>query len=100
MGYALAHVAAATVAAGVLRRSIGVRPHQLIGALRRGVVLSVIVAVSIGLVWLIPGMTAAGHTAIWAMVVGVASAVYLRRVGVGEVGRALENWRRAAAEPS
>lgn len=99
-GYALAHLAAATVAAGVLRRSIGVRPHQLLGALRRGLVLSVIVAVSIGLVWLIPGLTAAAHAAIWAMVVGLASAVYLRRVGVGEVGRALENWRRAAAEPS
>jgi O-antigen/teichoic acid export membrane protein len=98
-GYALAHLTAATVAAVVLQRSIGVTPRQLLGPMRRGLVLSAIVGGSVALVWLVPGLSPPAHAALWLLVGGAASVFYLRRVGVGEVGRAIENWRRAAAKP-
>jgi PST family polysaccharide transporter len=98
-GYALAHVAAGTVAAVVLRHSIGVRPRQLLHAMRRGLALSGIIAASLALTWLVPGLSPPARAALWLAVGAAVSAIYLRRVGVGEVGRAIENWRRAGAKP-
>lgn len=96
-GYAVAHLVAGTVAAVILRRSIGVTTAQLLGAMRRGLVLSAIVGGSIALVWAVPGLSPASHAAVWLAVGGAASVLYLRLVGIGEVGHAIERWRRAAA---
>lgn len=55
-GYTAAHAVAATVAAEMLRRSIGVQITEVFGTMRRGVVLSVLVAVVFGMVRWIVGL--------------------------------------------
>jgi PST family polysaccharide transporter len=92
IGFAGAHILAATVAARLLHRSIGVTLGQLLAAMRTGVALSLVVASSVGIVWLVPGLVPLARVAIWLVVCAAACAMYMRQQGAGAVGRAVERW--------
>ena len=96
LGYAGAHLVAASVALVMLRRSIAVDGSQVLRAMRAGVSLSVLVGGSIVLAMVVPGLSAPSRVAVALLAGGISLFFYVRYVGVGELGRAIERWGQEA----
>ena len=97
IGYTVAHLLAGTVAVSMLQRSIGVRGPQVLRTMRTGVALSALIAASIVLARIVPGIATPGRVALGLLASGASLSLYARYIGVGEVGRAIERWRQEAS---